>query len=304
MPRHFLEIDDLKADELTAVLDAAQKPPMVGLLAGKGVALVFEKPSLRTRNSSEMAVVQLGGHPVFIQQQEIQLGKRETIEDVTRVLAGYYSVISARVFEHKQLERMAAVSPVPVVNLLSDGGHPCQALADLLTIRNRFGTLGGVPLAWVGDFNNVARSLSLGAMLSGMDLRVASPPGYGPTPQDLDRLAALDTPRGGRLVVHARPTSAVAGAMAVSTDTWVSMGQEGERTERLRAFEGFGVDGALMAGAACEGIFLHCLPAKRGQEVTDEVMEGPQSMVFTQAHNRMHAYRGLLTWLLTRPSEG
>jgi ornithine carbamoyltransferase len=269
------------------------------VLAGRGVALLFEKPSLRTRHSTEMAVVQLGGHPVSVRADEIALGVRETVEDVARTLAGYHAAIGARVFEHEKLERMAAAAGVPVVNLLSDDSHPLQALADLLTIRQEFGTLDGLTVAWVGDFSNVSRSLALAAAATGMRMCFACPPGYGPSDADLDRLRAVG---GADVVVTSYADEAVKSADVVSTDTWYAMGQETEAEERRRAFEGFTVDAGLLERAGERAILLHCLPAHRGEEVTAEALEGPRSRVFVQAANRMHAARGAL-WFLLRESQ-
>jgi ornithine carbamoyltransferase len=293
--RHVLEIDDLRAEELDEVLRRAAEPPGGDRpLAGRTVGLYFEKPSLRTRHSSEVAVVQLGGHPVTFRREEVGSGEREPVADIARVLSGYHAVLGARVFDHRLLEELAAAATVPVVNLLSDRGHPCQALADLLTMRQHLGELEGATVAWVGDFNNVARSLALGATMMGMKVRLACPPGYGPTDEDLDRLAALGAPP----VVTTRPTEAVAGAAAVHTDVWASMGQEDEADVRHRAFEGFQVDARVMDVAARHALFMHCLPAHRGEEVAAAVVDGPQSAVFPQAHNRLHAFRGLLRFLL------
>jgi len=291
--RHFLEIDDLAASELSRVLDLATIPEPPRVLAGKGMALIFEKPSARTRNSMEMAVVQLGGHPVYIQGDELGLDTRESVEDVTNAMAGFHSAIGARVFEHSVVERMAGVDRVPVVNLLSDHGHPMQALADLLTMRREFGSLEGRSVAYVGDANNVARSLAIGAALSGMQFRIASPPGYTFSETDLDRIRASGEPQ-----VFDRPEDAVAGADAVYADTWTSMGQEAEAEKRRRDFEGFQVDDRLMALGSAGAIFLHCLPAHRGEEVVDEVLDGARSRIWVQAANRMHAARGLLAWLV------
>jgi ornithine carbamoyltransferase len=299
-PRQLLVIDDVSRDELNEILDRSQEEFSTATLTADGhplgVALIFEKPSLRTRNACEMAVVQLGGYPVAIFDEEIRLGKRESVADVTRVLAGYYSVLAARVFEHEKVEQMAAVSACPVINLLSDFEHPCQALADLLTIRQEFDTLEGRSLAWVGDFSNVARSLCIGAAMLGMSIRIGSPPGYGPSKADLDRIA-LRAYGSVSIDLFDRPETAVIGADVVSTDTWYSMGQESEKEQRARAFEGYCVTSAMMRNAGERAIFMHCLPAHRGEEVTDEVMDGPSSRVFPQAHNRMHAFRGLLRWL-------
>ncbi|MDQ3354032.1 MAG: ornithine carbamoyltransferase [Actinomycetota bacterium] len=292
--RHLLEVDDLAPDELVRVLDLAEAADPAPLLAGKGVALVFEKPSTRTRNASEMAVVQLGGHPVSMGGDEVGIDGRETAEDLARTLAGYHAAIGARVFAHATLERMAWVSPVPVVNLLSDTAHPTQALADLLTLRQHFGALAGRELAWVGDANNVFHSLSLAAAMAGMGVRIASPEGYGPDAPHLARVRAL----GIDVAVTTAPEEAVAGADVVSTDVWASMGQEDEAVARRKAFAGaYTVDTRLMAAAGVDAVFLHCLPAHRGEEVEADVVDGPRSLVWAQAANRMHAARGLL-WLL------
>lgn len=292
--RHFLEIDDLTPDELTEVLDLSERADVPQVLAGKGAALVFEKPSLRTRNSAEMAVVQLGGHPVSIGAAEVGLGVRETPEDVVRTLAGYHSVVAARVFEHEKLERMAGLDVVPVINLLSDLAHPVQALADLLTIRQHFGSFEGRTVAYVGDPNNVSRSLSIGAALTGMSVRIASPAGY-PNPEvDTDHVRAL----GGTIELTDRPAEAVAGADVVYSDVWASMGKEDEAEARRRAFEGYTIDSAMLAGAAPDAVFLHCLPAHRGEEVSAELFESERSLVWQQAQNRMHTMRGLLAFLL------
>ena len=296
--RHVLEIDDLSAAELAEVLDLAEKPAPVNVLSHQAVGLIFEKPSLRTRNSCEAAIVQLGGHPVSIFEAEIGLDKRETVEDITQVLAGYYSLLGARVFAHAKVERMAAVSRVPVVNLLSDDAHPCQALADLLTVRQHFGSFQGRTVAWIGDYTNVARSLTLGAVMSGMAVRVASPTGYGPSDADLDHAATLSQ-HGATVTVCWRPEEAVQDVSVVSTDSFVSMGKEAEAGVRKQVFEGYQVDDLLMAAASTDAVFLHCLPAHRGAEVSASVIDGPRSLVFPQAHNRMHAFRGLVVWLLS-----
>jgi ornithine carbamoyltransferase len=292
--RHFLEVDDLSPAELQRVLDLAEVDSPRPVLAGRGVALVFEKPSNRTRNSTEMAVVQLGGHPITIRGEEIGIGERETVEDVTRVLARYHSVLAARVFDHAVLEAMRRVGEVPIVNLLSDWSHPCQALADLLTMRRHWGSLEGRSVAWVGDGNNVARSLTLACAMTGMDIRLATPVGH-----ELDG-TTLDGAMSYGISVHATkdPTEAVEGADAVYTDVWVSMGQEAEAHSRADAFAGYQVDEELMARAASDAIFLHCLPAHRGLEVSASVIDGPSSVVWDQAENRMHAARGLLLWLV------
>jgi ornithine carbamoyltransferase len=301
--RHLLEVDDLTPAELREVLAAAAAPVGPRPLTGQGVALLFEKPSARTRNSTELAVVQLGGHPLTIRPDEVGLDTRETVEDVTRTLCCYHSAIGARVFEHSKLERMVAVSSVPVVNLLSDAAHPLLAVADVLTLADEWGgaeggagvdALAGRSIAYVGDGNNVARSLALAAGMLGMEVRIATPKGFELPAADVARLHAA----GVEPVRTHVPADAVEGADAVYTDVWASMGQEAEADLRREAFAGFTVDQALMVGAHDDAVFLHCLPAHRGEEVSSEVLEGPQSRVWPQATNRMHAARGALAWLL------
>ena len=300
--RHVLDVDDLGAVGLAEVLALAEADPaaLPRVLAGHGVALVFEKPSNRTRNSSEMATVALGGHPVYIQGHEVGIDVRESAPDVARTLACYHAVLCARVVDHGSLERMrdaldAAGVAVPVVNLLSDRAHPCQAVADLLTLRQVFGaaSLPSRSVAYVGDANNVWRSLAIACSMAGIPTRVASPPGFGPSPAD----EALVRSFGGGLEVTDDPRAAVAGAHAVYTDVWTSMGQEEEAAERRRAFAGFQVDGALMTGTAADAVVLHCLPAHRGEEISAEVVDGPRSVVWAQAANRLHAMRGMLAWV-------
>lgn len=293
MIRHFLEVDDLTSDELGRVIELAADRQPRPVLQGMGVALLFEKPSLRTRNATEVAVFQLGGHPVTLRGEEVGLADREPATDVARVLSRYHAAIAARVFGHQRLEELAAAASVPVINLLSDDAHPCQAVADLLTLQGHFGKLKGLEVAFVGDFNNVARSLAVAAALTGVHLRVATPAGFGPSPADIDRLRGL-----GRVpVVTVDPREAVEGADAVYTDVWTSMGQEAEAARRVQAFEGFTVDRALMGRAASHAVFLHCLPAHRGQEVAAEVVDGAASLVWQQAENRLHAARALFLWL-------
>ncbi len=291
--RHLLEIDDLAPDEFARVMELTADPEPEPVLAGQGVALVFEKPSARTRNSMEMAVAALGGHPVYIQGAEVGLDERESVEDVAATLACYHRFIGARVLDHSTVERMAAVGAAPVVNLLSDRAHPMQALADLATLAQELGPLEGRKLAYVGDANNTARSLAIAAAMARMEVAVAGPPGYGFDPPSVDRIRAA----GCDPILTDDPAEAVAGADAVYTDVWTSMGQEAETARRLEAFEGYTVDEDLMAGARPGAVFLHCLPARRGEEVAAEVIDGPRSRVWAQAANRMHAARGLLMWL-------
>ncbi len=296
--RHFLEVDDLSPAELGAVLDRARQARPPPVMAGRGVGLVFEKPSARTRNATEVAVAQLGGHPVSLGMAEVGIDTRESAEDLARAMACYHCVIGARVHRHSTLQRMASALSgagvgVPVVNLLSDRGHPGQALADLLTLGQVLGPLAGRTVAWVGDANNVCRSLLLAGAMVGLSMRVASPPGSALGPADLDRVRGL----GGRLEVTHQPEEAVAGADAVCTDVWVSMGQEAD-AERRRAFQGFTVDEELLSLARPEAVVLHCLPAHRGEEISAGVIDGPRSVVWLQAANRLAAMRGLLWWLV------
>lgn len=292
--RHVLDIDGLSGHELGRVLDLAEVAEPTQLLAGRGAALYFEKPSARTRHSTELAVVQLGGHPVYFGDNEVGLDARESVEDVTRTLSQYHAVLGARVFDHDVVARMAAADVLPVVNLLSDRAHPCQALADLLTVRQSLGSLDGRSIAYVGDANNVCRSLALGARLAGIELRVAHPQGYGFDDVDLAVLEASDAVP----AMTTDPQEAVRGADVVYTDVWVSMGDEAESDIRRAAFAPYQVDGALFAHASPDAFFLHCLPAHRGEEVADEVIDGPRSLVWPQAANRMHAMRGLLLFLI------
>ena len=294
---HFLSMADLSADDLSAVLERAANPePPRTLLAGRGAGLIFEKPSARTRNSTEMAVVQLGGHPVTIRPDEIGLGEREAISDVARVLSRYFAVLGARTFAHRTLTELATHSLVPVINLLSDDGHPIQILADLLTLHDEFGDVAPLEIAWVGDANNVARSLARGSALAGYSVRLCGPAGYRFDDAELARLAEA----GADVTVVDDPIEAVTGAHAVYTDTWTSMGQEEEAHRRRVAFEGYQVTEELLEAARDDAILLHCLPAHRGEEVTDGALDGPRSRVFDQAENRMHAARGLIWWLVER----
>lgn len=287
----LLTLGQLDREALLEILALSERSDLGTPLAGKGVALVFQKPSARTRTSMEMAVVQLGGPPVYIQKEEVGLGTRETAEDVARTLACYHEVIAARVMDHRHLEQMAAATDRPLLNLLSDTDHPLQGLADLLTIRQLLGRLEGARVAYVGDANNVARSLAQGCALTGAELTLACPQGYGFSVDELSQW------QGVRQV--AEPSEAAVGAQIVYTDVWVSMGQDGEGEARAQAFASHRVDAALMAH--CEDAwFLHCLPARRGEEVTAEVIDGPRSAVWRQAENRMHTARGALAWMLKR----
>lgn len=275
--RHLLSIEDLTAVDLAAILALSEKPPSRPL-HDRGVALYFEKPSARTRNSMELATAQLGGHPVYLQPAELGIGSRESVADVTRTLACYHAIIAARVFDHALLEEMAAVNAAPVLNMLSATDHPLQALADLLTIKQLLGRIEGARVAFIGEGNNVSRSLAQGCALAGAEFVIASPRGYGLKGSITD------------------PSEAVRGADIVYTDVWVSMGGE-DSAERRSAFEPYRVDEALMA-VAPNAWFMHCLPARRGEEVAAGVIDGPRSAVWRQAENRMHTARGAMIWML------
>ena len=295
MTRNLLDVDELDPARLTRILDAAaagrdDPDSIVPVLAGRGVAALFEKPSARTRASFEMAVVALGGHPVILRGEEVHFGVRESAADIARTLACYCSIIAARVFDHENLVTMADAVDVPIVNLLSDRAHPLQALTDLLTLRDHLGRLEGSRVAYIGDGNNVAASLAYGAALSGLELVVASPSGYELPDAVIDRARNL----GGSVEQVIDPYEAAKGADALYTDVWTSMGQEEESVVRRAAFAGYTVDDALLAAANPGARFLHCLPAHRGEEVSASVIDGPASVVWDQAANRLHAARALL----------
>jgi len=300
---NLLDIDHLAPADWDRVIALALEPSPRQCLEGQGVALLFEKPSARTRNSSEMAVVDLGGHPVYIQRDEVGIDSRETAEDVARTLGCYHRILCARVFDHRLLVRMAGALEksgfdVPVVNLLSDAAHPCQAVADVITLRETLGPLGGQTLAYIGDSNNMARSLAKAALLEGMEVRIASPAGYAFPADEVHALRALGDAagRGGHVEVTDDPRQAAKDAAALYTDVWTSMGQEDERAARLAAFAGFTIDEALVDLASADVVVLHCLPAHRGEEITDDVLEGPHSAVWRQASHRRTAMRGILAW--------
>ena len=294
IPRHLLRVSDLEAESITALLDLAavmktRPHGFVEALRGDTLVCFFEKPSTRTRVSFAAAAERLGMLPVVLRPDELQLGRGETIEDTARTLSGYAAAIAARTYSQETVERLASASTVPVINALTDRHHPCQALADLLTLRERFGHLTGLRVAFVGAGNNVATSLLEAGALMGMHVIVACPPGHEPAVE-------------GAHVVH-DPVEAVAAADAVYTDVWVSMGEEEERELRLRAFEPYRVDAALMSAARADAIFMHCLPAHRGEEVTAEVIDGPQSVVWQQAENRLPTEEALVLALVTRRFE-
>jgi ornithine carbamoyltransferase len=302
MARHYLSVDDLAPSELTTILDLSAKvkadpAAYADRLRGRSIALVFEKPSTRTRVSFEVGVAELGAHPLVISSSELQLGRGETIEDTGRVLSRYVDAIVLRTFEQERLELLSSTATVPVVNSLSDFEHPCQALADLFTVRERLGGPAGRVLAYLGDGNNVAHSLLLGGTKLGMTVRVATPPGFEPIPQVVNRATEIAAETGGAVEILHAPEEAADGADVLYTDVWASMGQEAEVDERELVFRSFQVDEKLVSRANDDAIVMHCLPAHRGQEITDEVVDGPRSAVWDQAENRLHTQKALLLFL-------
>jgi ornithine carbamoyltransferase len=295
-----LNISDFSQGEIRQILALSRVPiaDMPQLLSGKGVALIFEKASNRTRHSMEMAVVQLGGHPVYTRGEEIGLDVRESVEDAAAILAGYHAVIAARVYAHETVARMSHVSAVPVMNMLSDWSHPLQALADLLTMEQHCAPINDLTVAWVGDYNNVARSLAEGVLLFGGHMKIATPAKYGPDDVEVQRLRHI----GGQLTVGHDPASAVSAADVVHTDTWISMGQENEADVRRADFAAYEVTEQLMSVANSGAKFMHCMPAHRDEDVSSEVFDGPRSLVIAQGHNRMHSARGALAFLVKESS--
>jgi ornithine carbamoyltransferase len=303
MDRDLLSIDDLTADQLRHLLDeadAAKRDPRGWRtkLEGKQFALIFEKPSTRTRVSFEAAVTSMGGHPIVLRGDELQLGRGETIEDTGRVLSRYVDAIVVRTFGQDRIERLADSASVPVVNALSDFEHPCQCLADLQTIREKKGDLAGIALGYLGDGNNVAHSLMFGGAKLGMDVRVACPQGYEPFPQVVDRCRELAADSDAHMVVTNVVAEAAIGADVLYTDVWASMGQESEADARSDLFAHYQVDSTVVDQADPEVIVMHCLPAHRGEEITADVIDGPRSVVWDQAENRLHSQKALLAWLL------
>jgi ornithine carbamoyltransferase len=301
--RDFLSIDDVSPEELRYLLDSAaaikRKPDALDdQLKGRSVALIFEKPSTRTRVSFEAAVTSLGGTAIVLRGEELQLGRGETIEDTGRVLSRYVSAIVVRTFGQDRLERLAHAASVPVVNALSDFSHPCQCLADLQTIAEKKGPLDGLTLTYVGDGNNVAHSLMFGGTKMGMHVRIGCPEGYEPFTQVVDRCAEIAGDTGGSVTVTHSPQEAAEGADVLYTDVWASMGQEEEAGSRAGVFETYRLDSSLVELSASESIVMHCLPAHRGEEIAADVIDGPRSVVWDQAENRLHAQKALLAWLL------
>jgi ornithine carbamoyltransferase len=301
--RSLLRISDLHPDELDALLDLAvamrAEPYQWRSLGGRTLACYFTKPSTRTRVSFEAAAWRLGMLPVMLRPDELQLGRGEPLGDTARVLSSYAAALVVRTFDQADVDALAAAASMPVINALTDQHHPCQALADLLTLRDRFGPLDGLRIAYVGDGNNVAHSLIEAAPLLGMEIAVATPHGHEPDPAIVEAAQRAGRERAGRVVINHDPRLAVMGAHAVYTDVWVSMGQDGERAERVAALDPYRVDERLMSLAAADAIFLHCLPAHRGDEVTADVIDGPASAVWEQAANRLPTEQALLYALIT-----
>ena len=301
MKKDLLSILDLDRQELFGLLAEARRQKVhrrSGIpdnrLKGKSLAMIFEKPSTRTRISFEVGMYELGGHALFLNAQDLQIGRGEEIRDTARVLSRYVSAVMIRANQHENVEEVARNATIPVINGLSDREHPCQILADIMTIQERFGRTDGLRVAWVGDGNNVCNSLVLSSALTGMEVTVASPPGYHPKPEIVERARAA----GGNVTLVTNPQDAVRDADVVETDAWVSMGDEAQREARNRAFQGYSLTPALMRGASPEAMVMHCLPAHRGQEIADEVIEGPWSMVWDEAENRLHTEKAVLVRLL------
>jgi ornithine carbamoyltransferase len=301
MKRDFLSIADLTAEELEGLISEAQRLKALkkegtkpALLQGRSLAMIFEKASTRTRVSFEVGMTDLGGHALFLNPHDMQLGRGEEIRDTARVLARYVDAVMIRAYHHETVEEFARYSAVPVINGLSDRLHPCQVLADILTIKERFDSLEGLRLAWIGDGNNVCNSLLLSSALTGMEIAVASPPGYEPK----DAIVEQARGAGAKISIGHDPATAAADADILYTDIWVSMGDEAERPLRLRAFSGYTIDARLVNLASPDAVVMHCLPAHRDEEITDEVIESPQSIVWDQAENRLHAQKALLVKLI------
>lgn len=305
--KHFLDIENHNTEELQDLLDLAVRlkkehkssgnPP---LFAGKALAMVFQKPSLRTRVSFEMAMQHMGGHALYLSPFEIGLGKRESIPDVARVLAGYVDIIMARVFSHHHVTELAEWSSVPVINGLSDYSHPCQAMADALTIQEAFGTLKDLNISYVGDGNNVSVSLMMIAAKLGAHFTMANPPGYDMPVESIEMAKGFAAKTGGSVRLLHNAFEAAKNADVIYTDTWTSMGQEEEAEARRKVFPPFQVNRELLAAAKPETIVLHCLPAHRGEEITDEIADGRHSRLFPQAENRLHAQKAILARLLQK----
>jgi len=302
MAQHLLTVADLGVKSVEHCLQLAarcKRSPNIGsrALAGKTLALIFQKPSIRTRVSFQVAIAALGGSTVYLAPEDIQLDKREPVKDVARTLSRYVEGVIVRTFTHQQVEEFARFSTVPVINGLSDLHHPCQALADVLTVQERIPKLKGVTIAYIGDGNNVLHSLAQVCGFLGINLRVATPKRYKPNDTIWQQAASEAATRGAEFLLTEDPAEAVKGADALYTDVWTSMGQEREQDERLKAFKGFQINHQLLSLAKPRCLVMHCLPAHRGEEITEDVLEGPQSVVFDQAENRLHAQKALLLML-------
>lgn len=303
--RDFISLLDWSAADLAAALDLADEMKAAWKaggaeqpLKGKVLGMIFAKPSMRTRVSFEVGMLRLGGHAINLSQQEIGLGTRESVADVARVISRYVDAVMIRTFDHNQVIELAEHAGVPVINGLTDREHPCQALADLMTIREKKGALAGLKLAFVGDGNNVAASLLHGGAQFGMEVVVVCPPGYAPDPSVVAEAGALAAAHGGTVSVTHDLAAGLAGADVVYTDVWASMGQEQEKAQRLADFAGWTVTGDVMAMAKPDAIFMHCLPAHREEEVSAAVLDGPQSVAIDQAENRMHAQKAILALII------
>jgi len=304
--KHFLRDDDLTPAQQAEVLELAarlKKAPFAErpLEGPRGVGVIFEKNSTRTRFSFEMGIAQLGGHAIVVDGRSTQLGREETLQDTGRVLSRYVDAVVWRTFGQKRLEAMASGADVPIVNALSDEFHPCQVLADLQTLVERKGSLKGLKLTYLGDgANNMAHSLMLGGVTAGVDVTIASPEGFAPLPWVVEAARARAAETGATITLTGDPQTAVVGADALVTDTWTSMGQENDGLDRVGPFRPFQINEALLAKADADAVVLHCLPAHRGEEITDDVLDGPQSVVWDEAENRLHAQKALLVWLLAQ----
>ena len=300
--RDFLTVDALSSAELSKVLDLADevkadRRPRSDL-AGRSIGMIFEKPSTRTRISFEVAITELGGSPVVLNASELQLGRGETVEDTARVLSRYLHAVVVRTFAQSRLETLAAAGSIPVINALSDFTHPCQALADLQTIRERRGTLAGLKVAYFGDGNNVAHSLLKAGAMAGMHVAIAAPAGYEPIPQVVDTAKEIASSTGSTISVTTDPIEAATDADVLYTDVWASMGQEGEAAARTMLFRPFQVNAHVLESAQPDALVMHCLPAHRGEEIAADLIDGPNSVVFDQAENRLHSQKALLLFLL------
>jgi ornithine carbamoyltransferase len=306
---HFLTLDELGSGGLRSLLDLTARLKRVpdvfrNRLAGGRIGMIFDKPSTRTRVSFESAAWMLGVLPIVLRPDELQLGRGETVADTARALSLYLDGLTVRTFAQRSVEELAAASSIPVINALTDEHHPCQALADVMTLQEEFGTFAGIQVAFIGDGDNVCHSLVEAAGLAGFELRIATPPGYEPSPKIVERARRRAERTGGSILLMNDPAEAVSGVEAVYADVWTSMGREAETGKRRADFAGYTVDAALMARASKAAIFLHCLPAHRGEEVTDEVIDGPASRVWPQAANRLHTETALLYAVLTGDFSG